>query len=353
MAEMQDFLYSRPVFASFLKEYLKKYPLLKNQIIEEVVERIVTYLIAQRKPILAVSRIFNKILELARNDGGELLIVRYFNLLQTRNLDSIVQVSNIIAQNLNPTITRRIPSEDQISAVIYNTLKSLVQRIEQRKLRLLNEAKSTAIAKEARNYILYNSNITVSEVNEFIRLEKERQLEEYKQEYLKDNQARASMGLPLEYPDQEVIDEITSPIYVNEGLIIESIENLKKNIIKKPEEEKQVRQAQIRKLESIESLTLEKEGKLLKLSYIDSYIQTLIERTYEEMHLLYFRRPITDLPEHLKDSVLAIFNKISRQFVSEDNKLSALEVFNYILNITKTTRIPNNYDLEDFYLGRK
>jgi hypothetical protein len=63
------------------------------------------------------------------------------------------------------------PSEDQIAEVIYNTLENLVNRVKQRKLRLLDEAKSTAIANEARHYILYKHKILVRDVNEFIRLE--------------------------------------------------------------------------------------------------------------------------------------------------------------------------------------
>jgi hypothetical protein len=267
----------------------------------------------------------------------------------------------VIAAELNPEIGMLSkPSEDQIALRIYDTLHNLVDRVKQRKLRLLDEAKIEAMYWVSKKYVVFNLNPpTVAELEAFIQEQQNRQIEEYKQEYLADNQARARMGLPLENPDQDVIDDIMQPLTVKPALIKQTISKLKeqfKNHLKdanQPIDEQKERGEQLKKLKGLKALDAEDEKRILILRYIESYFEEAINKVYIDIHADYYTKKLSDWDEYMKKVAVSIFNKNSKQFVAEADKISALEVFTYIMNIVKTTHIGGSRALEDHYLGRR
>jgi hypothetical protein len=337
--EVCDFIYSRPLFMSFVEEYIKDDSL--------VVSHIIDYLRSQqgglfslfyRKSILHTISIFTKVLDFANADGiAENLILYLIRVSRSGYLNNLVQIANFVIQK-QAFVSG---TEDGIARSIYLGLRSLAGRYENYNLsQTLEKAKDAAFSYIAKQAILNEPPPTVKEVNRFIQQQQQSRYREYLEEVRLDNEQRARMGLPEEDPDQRVISQILKKVVViSPNQITEEIERIKKKISEKKYE----------RASKLQKITPYREQKEASFRYIDDYLDMRINQEYMRIRAAYQQVRFNAWPAGaMKDHALVVYKRLRKEFLDELDVRPALRIFTYIMNIIKE-RTP----LKTRYLGAR
>jgi hypothetical protein len=328
--DIYNLLLQRPVFAVTARECLRS-----NIIqVDDLVDRIVTYLYEQNKPILKTSNLFYDILSTASREGIDKNIIRFLSRFRDVKLTTLDQLASRINRQLEL---------DHLQESIYQALKVLAQPSED----LVRKAKASIISQLANDAVL--NRITARALTQFIKihrrlLQKPSLLEDDVEEYFEPRFSAPLLDLAIhEFRLAKSLSYREQPIEDRKARERELFERIKQQ---REFEEPRTRAGREREREreirrkKVLAKGLEEE-EVVQLRLIRTVLEAMIEEKEEELERIDWSEPKYE--KMLQERV----SEIERFYHTENDRLDAFDVFISVMNIIKH----KNIQLSKKYLG--
>jgi hypothetical protein len=328
--DIYNLLLQRPVFAVTARECLRS-----NIIqVDDLVDRIVTYLYEQNKPILKTSNLFYDILSTASREGIDKNIIRFLSRFRDVKLTTLDQLASRINRQLDL---------DHLQESIYQALKVLAQPSED----LVRKAKASIISQLANDAVL--NRITARALTQFIKihrrlLQKPSLLEDDVEEYFEPRFSAPLLDLAIhEFRLAKSLSYREQPIEDRKARERELFERIKQQ---REFEEPRTRAGREREREreirrkKVLAKGLEEE-EVVQLRLIRTVLEAMIEEKEEELERIDWSEPKYE--KMLQERV----SEIERFYHTENDRLDAFDVFISVMNIIKH----KNIQLSKKYLG--
>jgi hypothetical protein len=299
--ELYDFLYTRPLYASIMKELLDLYPEMTSYFSKEIA----AYLSRQSKPVLRLVPLYLKVIELAKASGTKEYLVRYLSRLRDKSRAYLTTM----AQKMQ--VDGAAPFEE-LARQIYYSLEQFFSYFELQKKSVRDKAKVNVAVDSAKEIVL-NSHIDPEDVNEFI---VERQTAQW-EEYLKE--------LDGEKPDEREKGQILNPVTVTQ----EMIDGVQSSFMKKNTERRVGHYAIA-----------------VKKSFIRDYIDEMIENETDRVLSI----PLSQWPQLARENVDEEAERLLRvSFVTDEDNANAMNAFVSLMNLV----VIQSPSFTDKYLGKR